>query len=258
MRRLLLPRRSRFFSEYDGPWADALQSIPGYGSPTIVQQVREALGAVRDGRAAHERDGVLFPSIQYSWPLLAGVLAACAENRGRLSVLDIGGSLGSTYFQNRKYLSLIPDLRWTVVEQKTFVRIGRNEFQTGILHFEDDLPKAVSMAQAQVAILSSSLQYLEFPKKVLETISESEVKHLIIDRTPFHSGLSNLLTIQTVPPEIYPAQYPAWILSLHKFEEQLAPHWELLARFDTLEAPMRTRQGTAFFWQGAHYVRRGE
>lgn len=256
VRRLMFSRRAKFFSEFDGSWAEAVQTVSGYGSENIVQQVREALSAVRDGRATHERDGVLFPDIQYSWPLLAGILAASADNRGDLNVLDFGGSLGSSFFQNRKYLALIPKVTWTVVEQESFVRIGRDEFQTDILRFEDNLSTALDTAQPHVALFSSSLQYLEVPHTFLEKISKSQVQHLIIDRTPFHSGVSDLLTIQTVPPEIYMAQYPAWILSLPRFEQQLESHWQLISRFDTLEQPMKTRRGTDFFWQGAHYVRR--
>lgn len=244
------------FSEFPGTWHESNEMVSGYASTNILEQVRGALGAVRDGRAEHERDGVLFSEIKYSWPLLATIMSAAAESHGMLRVLDFGGSLGSTYFQNRRYLSLLDDVKWLVVEQESFVAIGKKEFESETLLFESELSDAVESLDANVVLCSSSLQYVDSPESILAKLTESGAKHLVIDRTPFHMGLDDLLTIQTVPPEIYSAQYPAWILSWPRLIEILDSDWRLVSRFDTLEQPMKTSQGTDFFWQGAHFVRR--
>lgn len=254
-RRLLKLRRSPLFSEFSGTWREASNSVSGYQSAVISRQVRDAIRAVRDGHAQHERDGVLFDEIEYSWPLLATIMSVGAEHHGRLRVLDFGGSLGSTYFQNRNYLSLLDDVRWLVVEQESFVEWGKKEFQTETLLFEADLSHALASFDANVVLCSSSLQYVASPEAILNQITESGARHLVLDRIPFQSGSTDLLTIQTVPPQVYSAQYPAWILSWPMLKKNLEPNWRLVSRFDTLEQPMRTAQGTNFFWQGAHFIR---
>ena len=87
------------------------------------------------GRAAFERDSVLFNEVQHSFPVLAGLLRAATENEGRLCVLDFGGSLGSSYFQCRGFLSVPSLLSWNVVEQPHFVRCGRECIESEQLKF---------------------------------------------------------------------------------------------------------------------------
>ena len=62
---------------------------------------------VKNGEAVYERDSVLFDEIQYSWGLLAGLEKAALEHDGKLCVLDFGGSLGSTYYQNKQFSELV-------------------------------------------------------------------------------------------------------------------------------------------------------
>ena len=80
---------------------------------------------VVDGRAAYERDSVLFEEVEYVWPLLASLMWVGARHLGSLNVLDFGGSLGSTYFQNRIFLATLPSVRWNIVEQPRHVEVGR-------------------------------------------------------------------------------------------------------------------------------------
>ena len=93
-------------------YADALQAankiLPdGYAANSILQRVADSIQKVRRGEAAFERDGVAFPREDYRFPLLAALMYVAARER-RLTVLDFGGSLGSTYFQNRKLLISTP------------------------------------------------------------------------------------------------------------------------------------------------------
>ena len=44
-------------------------------------------------------------------------------------------------------------------------------------------------------------------------MSGSGVDTVVIDRTPFTTRATDLPTVQEVPAEIYPASYPAWLLS---------------------------------------------
>lgn len=82
---------------------DAVNASTGYNSDEIIKKVKESLLKVKSGEAIYERDSVLFDKINYSWPLLAGLLWIASQKADRLNLIDFGGSLGSSYFQNRKF-----------------------------------------------------------------------------------------------------------------------------------------------------------
>ncbi len=113
---------------FDGPfvsWEEAKQRSSGYEDEQILDKVLAATLKVKRGEAVFERDSVLFDEIQYAWSVTAGLMWAAALDSGRLSVLDYGGSLGSSYFQNKKFLEDLQIVRWSVVEQAHFYEAGR-------------------------------------------------------------------------------------------------------------------------------------
>ncbi|MGE5456735.1 MAG: methyltransferase, TIGR04325 family, partial [Methanococcaceae archaeon] len=54
-----------------GSWQDALSKTSGYDSPHILEKVRNSVSMVREGKAAYERDSVLFANMEYSYELLS-------------------------------------------------------------------------------------------------------------------------------------------------------------------------------------------
>ena len=82
----------RFEEEY-ATWQDATENCTGYDAGGILEKVLEATLKVKNGEAVYERDSVLFDHIEYSWPVLSGLMWVAARNNGRLNVLDYGGSL---------------------------------------------------------------------------------------------------------------------------------------------------------------------
>ena len=234
-------------------WAEALAASTGYDSEIILEKTRVALLKVKKGEAAYERDSVLFDEIQYSWPLLAGLMWVAAQSGGRLNVLDFGGSLGTTYFQNRHFLERLPVVRWNIVEQPRWVEVGKAEFEDERLKFYGSIEACLAETQPNVIILSGVLQYLERPFDVLCTLSASQCNYLIIDRTPFWDGPMDRLCVQHVPASIYPASYPCWIFSAHRFRSFLSKSWEIVAEFegfDRLPSPVKTT------WKGIIACRR--
>jgi len=216
-------------------WSEALARCNGYDTDAILEKVKGALLKVKTGQAAYERDSVLFDTIQYSWPLLAGLLHAANTNNGRLSVLDFGGSLGSSYYQNKKLLSVLDGLRWCIVEQKHFVECGKQYFEDENLHFYYDLPSCLAGGKINVAILSSVLPYLQKPYELLDTIINYGIDCIIVDRTPILlSGSSDRLTIQKIPPYIYEASYPAWFFNREKLSRSFSGKYHLLVEFNAL------------------------
>src|SRR5690242_10882804 len=102
-------------------WSEARDASSGYDSPSILEHVTSAMLKVVKGKAAYERDSVTFDRVSYPYPLLAALLRVASISNGFLSVLDFGGSLGSSYMQCRDFLACIENLRWSVVEQNAFV-----------------------------------------------------------------------------------------------------------------------------------------
>ena len=72
-------------------WNEAVAASTGYDAELILEKTKTALLKVKNGEAIYERDSVLFNEIQYTWPLLAGLMWVAAQSRRRLNVLDFGG-----------------------------------------------------------------------------------------------------------------------------------------------------------------------
>lgn len=233
-------------------WDEAMAASTGYDSAIILEKTKAALLKVKNGEAAYERDSVLFDEVEYAWPLLAGLMWVAAQCAGRLNVLDFGGSLGSTYFQNRFFLSTLPEVRWNIVEQSNYVGIGKAYFEDDFLHFYPDITDCLADTKPNVVLLSSVLQYLERPYAVLDQILELSCDNVIIDRTSFWDGPTDRLCVQTVPPSIYPASYPSWIFSRQRFYEHLHQDWENMITF---ENPDRIAGPVDFSYQGMIIVR---
>ena len=245
---------SSAFVEVAGAWRDA-ECGEGYASPEILSRVLEASLSVRDGLSAHERDSVNFDRIEYSWPVLAGLLWSSTEHKGRLRVIDVGGSLGTSFRQNRRFLARVPEVAWAIVEQPHFVAAGRRHFHEPGLSFHETIEDAARI-EPTVALLSSSLQYLENPVTTLDSLSKTSASLMILDRTPVHRGEFDLLTIQNIPPSIYEGAYRAWIFSRARLLERLRElDWTVVEEFAAPEPAMTTSAGNDFVWTGMLLIR---
>ncbi|HEX9090988.1 MAG TPA: methyltransferase, TIGR04325 family, partial [Anaerolineales bacterium] len=165
---------------------------------------------------------------------------------------DFGGSLGSTYFQNRAFLSELPGVRWNIIEQSRHVETGKVCFEDDRLHFYSEIAACLADTQPNVVLLSAVLQYLERPYTVLDQILGLPCNHVIIDRTPFWAGPTDRLCVQTVPPSIYPASYPSWVFSRQRFQDHLHDDWKVLV---TVDNPDRLAGPIDFIYQGMIIVR---
>ncbi|UJS18593.1 MAG: methyltransferase, TIGR04325 family [Candidatus Jettenia sp.] len=220
-----------FFGNYSS-WDEAKKVSTGYDSDLILDKIRDSMLKIKTGEAVFERDSVVFNTIQYSWPLLAGLLWIASKNDNKLSIIDFGGSLGSTYFQCKNFLSNLDDLKWSIVEQSKFVTCGKEMFEGEQLRFFYDLESCQAQVRANVILLSAVLQYVENPYSFLEKIINMDFKYILFDRTPFLEKGKDRITIQKVPPCIYTASYPAWFFSKEKFLDLFSERYKLIAEFD--------------------------
>lgn len=216
-------------------WEEANEASTGYDSNEILQRVRAALLKVKNGEAIYERDSVIFDEIQYSWPLLAGLMFASAKSGGVLKVLDFGGSLGSTYYQNKKFLDRFDDLSWSIVEQKHFVDVGKVDFEDNRLKFYYDVDSCVEKENPNVLMLSSVLQYIEKPYELLDKLLKYDFEFVIFDRTPFSIENKDVIKLQTVPPSIYTASYPCWFFDQNRLLNYFKNKYKILEIFDALD-----------------------
>ena len=247
-----LSGKGGFYGNYS-TWEDARKLCTGYDDDVILHKVMEAALRVRKGDAAYEQDSVLFDRIRYSWALLAGLLWIASRNGNRLSLLDFGGSLGTTYLQNVKFLNHLEELRWSIVEQEKFVQCGRRYFENEHLTFYCDVDECMGERQPDTILFSGVLQYLEKPYDVLAEILRKGFRQIIIDRTPFLERGEDRVTVQLVPPEVYPASFPAWFFNLENFRNFFSSDFDLIAEFDSLESfnlgEIHDSQGKGFIFR---------
>lgn len=237
LRGLFVTRKNIRFKGPFSSWDSALMQCSGYEADEILDKVLSSTLKVKLGNAKFERDSVLFDEIQYSWPLTSALLLAAARNKGELSVLDFGGSLGSSYFQNKKFVSLLKEIRWSVVEQEHFVEAGIKRISDENLKFYKKIVDCVKVENPNVILLSSVLQYLATPYAIIEEITDLQVDVIVVDRTPvLLEGVKDEVNLQIIPSVIYEASYPIHFF----FEDNLIKAfkkggYELIEKFQALD-----------------------
>jgi putative methyltransferase (TIGR04325 family) len=209
----------RIFTGKYADWSTAAPYSSGYDSNLIIEKCTNSLMKVKNGEAVYERDSVIFDKIQYNWSLLAVLQKAAIESKSMLVVLDFGGSLGSTYFQNREFLSGLKSNIWCIIEQSHFVDVGKRYFENEQLKFFYNVEECVEKYKPTVVLLSSVLQYLEDPYYWINKFVKLKVPYIIIDRTAFVGEKDDYISIQNVP--LYNARLAHWFFSKDKLDKKI-------------------------------------
>jgi len=215
-------------------WQEAEQKCTGYNSSEIIEKVKTSSLCVKEGNAVYERDSVLFDKTEYNYPLLSALLWLASQKEDKLCVLDFGGSLGSTYYQNKVFLDQLKEVNWCIVEQPEFVKTGLDHFTDERLHFFYSIEECLNSFEIDVILLSSVLQYLEKPYDILDILISTGIDFIIIDRTPFIKG-KDRLTLQKVNPKIYKATYPCWLFNEEKFRDIMSKNYNSIYEFSALD-----------------------
>ena len=234
-RRPIPPQDTSWWSGDYASWRDAQAESEGYDTQEILTRVKEAAVKVKRGEAAFERDSVAFAEPDYNWPLLGSLLYVASRSEGRLNVLDFGGSLGSSYFQNLPLLKHLTSLRWSVVEQLHFVTCGISEFQDEHLRFFATVEECIQDSQPDILLLSGVLPYLEHPHEFLEAVLRHPFRFVLIDRTALIPDDRDRLTLQRVPERICSGSYPCWFISRNRLMAHFSRNFRLLAEFRALD-----------------------
>lgn len=223
----------RFEGDY-ATWEEAAAHCTGYDAAPILAKVLDATLKVKRGEGAYERDSVLFDEIDYAWPVTTALMWAAAQSGGRLDVLDFGGALGSSYYQNRAFLTGLPQVRWSVVEQAHYVEAGRKHIQDDTLRFYSSIDQCLAESKPNAILLSSVLQYLPEIDVTIKEINHLNASVIIVDRTPFTDAARDKICIQYVPESIYAASYPMRVFSHANFFEKLQ-NWQVIGSSHSLD-----------------------
>ena len=227
-------------------WESASTETSGYDSREIEERVVSAARMVNDGRAAYERDSVVFNAIEYSWPFLASLLQVALEQQS-LKVIDFGGSLGSSWRQNKKFLGRLQiPVAWHVVEQPHFVGIGNEEFSDETLDFYTNIEDAAKCG-VDVVVFASSLCYVAQPEKIVAEATKTDARFLIVDRLPTVAGNQDRIAVQYVTKPIYDASYPIRLFGRDILFSGLFKEWTLLESWDCDLQPDRKSCSRGYF-----------
>lgn len=199
---------------------------------------------------------MVFDKIDQSWHILASLLWIASKNDNGLEILDFGGGLGTSYFQNRNFLDHLKHLSWCIVEQDKFVKYGKESFEDDKLKFYYSVEEYGQTHKPDAVLLSSSLQYIEKPYDILDQIIKLNPKYIIIDKTPFLDSGKDLITVQKVPPHIYNASYPAWVFSYSDFLSFLKKNnYDLCTELDHYRKDIFSINDRISDWRGLLFKR---
>lgn len=230
-----IPPSYGYFGNYK-TFDEVSQITKGYDSENILEKVKKALLKVKNGEAVYERDSVNFDEIQYAYPLLTHLLLVALKSENSLNLIDFGGSLGSSYYQNKPSLEDLVSISWNIVEQENFVAEGKKHFENEELKFFYNIDECLnSNSSVNTLLVSSSLQYLDDPYAFLDKFLEKDFEYIIFDRTTFNNHPNeDRVCLQVVPPVIYDATYPCWFFGQKKFFDKFSEKYRLVRSWEAL------------------------
>ena len=220
-------QKSGWFGNYLN-WQEAKKKCTGYDDSTILDKVKNSALKVKNGEAVYERDSIIFDKIHYNWILATYLLKAAIENDNKLNVIDFGGSLGSTYFQNKAFLDTISKKKWVVIEQLQYVDCGKKYFEDTTLNFRESLPHSIDDYEFNVFLASSVLQYIPNPYEIIDYAVKNKFKYIILDRLALTDGIRDVLTIQYVSENAYRASLPHWFFSIKNILDKIQSNYDLI------------------------------
>jgi putative methyltransferase (TIGR04325 family) len=147
--------------------------------------------------------------------------------------LDFGGSFGTSYYQHLDFLKHLDSLKWNIVEQKNYVKYGKENFETEALKFFETPEAATMHSTPNLLYLGCVLSYIEKPYEKLREFLSMKIPYILLERNQFTNGPTKL-TVQKTNKMTFPTSFPCWIFNK---EEMLAmfSDYEILREFNGSE-----------------------
>ena len=166
----------------------------------------------------------------------AYVLALAAYGRDRLTVLDWGGGFGHYHALARSVLPGL-ELDWHVKETAPVAARGREVNPAVTFHGDD----ACLERRFELVVASSSIQYAEEWRPLVERLAGAAERHLFLARVPVALHAPSFVVIQRPYVHGYDTEYLGWVLNrdelLGAVPLPLAREFLLDARFSAAGAP---------------------
>ena len=213
---------------------EAKAKCTGYDEDHILGKVVETTSKVRSGEAAYERDGIIYDEVNVNFHLLNALLLISARNNNKLTLIDFGGSLGTSYYQNIQFLSHLTELNWCIIEQPNYVDAGKKGFENEHVKFYYTMEECLAAhSNPDFLLLSSVLQYIGKPHELLGSILSAKIPYFMIDLVGYNDADEDRITIQYVPPVFYgiAASYPCTFFGKAKIEAQIAQYYQKVFGF---------------------------
>jgi putative methyltransferase (TIGR04325 family) len=146
------------------------------------------------------------------------------------TVLDLGGSVGISFYNWEQYFKYPEDLQWVVCEVPAVTLAGdkiASERKEERLHFVSRIEAADG---CNCLLASGSLQYMDGSLTDLLKQLQQQPRHLIINRIPLHSQ-RQCITLQNVRWAVSPYrvfQRDAFVSALEAFGYTLIDAWSVL------------------------------
>lgn len=200
----------------------------GYDEDHILNKIKESTLKVKNKEIPYERDGIAYDKLQMNFPLLSVLLYVASKNNNELTLIDFGGSLGTTYYQNIPYLKHLKKIKWCIVEQAQFVEAGKAEFENEHVTFYSSIAECMAENEVDLFLICNVLQYLEKPYELLEEVKNTYIPHVLLDFIAYNDQPGDRITIQHVPPVFYgiEASYPCYFPDRKKIEGSLESAYE--------------------------------
>tara|TARA_B100000767_G_scaffold268136_2_gene287927 strand:+ start:3388 stop:5091 length:1704 start_codon:yes stop_codon:yes gene_type:complete len=215
---------------FSGPyrnWNAALKKSNAYHDKITLKKLLKSAKLVKNKKFAYERDTVLFSTPFFNWRLLLIILKNSSKFNQKLNLIDIGGSLGSSYYQHLPFFHLFKSINWNIVEQDKIVKLGNKYFKDGNLKFNKDLEKTIQKNKPNIILINNCIQYVKDFTKIFEVLKKYKNLTIILDQTLFHNGSKDLILVQHTPKRIYNANYPVHIISKPNFLKNVLSHFRI-------------------------------
>lgn len=206
----------------------------GYDEDHILKKISLTTTKVKTGEIAYERDGVMYDEMQINTNVLSKLLQISAENDNKLTLVDFGGSLGTSFYQNIPFLKHLKELNWCIIEQEHYVREGKSLFENEQLKFYHSIDECMKdHSDVNLLMISNTLQYIKSPYTLLRELQVLKIPYLLMDYVGYNNRNKDRLTIQYVPPFFYgiDASYPCMFFNRSKLEDQLGKNYKKVSEF---------------------------
>lgn len=120
-------------------------------------------------------------------------------------LVDLGGSIGITYYGYRRYSSMPAGARWTIVEVPAIVEQGRKIAQRENAVGLELIDRLEETGPCDILLTAGALQYMEHSVPGLLARLPSRPRHILINKVPLTQG-PGFWTLQNYGPAVSPDQ----------------------------------------------------